>query len=827
MAVMDREDWAALEPLLDRALDLAPADRGTLLDDLQASAPRLADALRSLLAAEATADRRGFLAEPPEMTLEGLQVGAYTLERQLGRGGMGSVWLARRTDGRFEGKAAVKLLNLSLLGASGQLRFRGEGSMLARLTHPAIARLLDAGVASSGQPYLVLEHVDGQPIDTYVEQRGLTTRECVRLFGQVLGAVGHAHANLIVHRDLKPSNILVTADGAVKLLDFGIATLLDAELTGERASSAVEDGRALTLEFAAPEQVRGEAVTTATDVYALGAVLYRLLSGRHPTGEGCTTTADFIRAVLEVEPARLGKGDLDDVLVKTLRKAPAERYQTVTALASDLESHLRHEPVSARPRSLGYRAGKFVRRNRAAVSAAAAAVLFASTYMVTLRRDRERVRLALAEATLGTRKAEQVTDFAVGLFEASGHRPGVADTVIAPELLERGIARARELSGQPALEAQMLDVIGRIHAERGEYPQARVLLEEALVIRRKALGDGHPDVATSLMGIGGVADLTENSAVAVRSFRQAFEIRRRAFGDGDSRTTDALYELAQVLHTSGDYDAARQSFDRWSAAIARQAPQVTPDRANQMNYLASILQFTGRLDQAERIARGALEIDRALYGERHHRIGMDLAKLGSILSDAGKHEPADTVLTSAVAALRASYPEGHVELANALRNLGLHLEETKRWADAEGVWREAAGMYRRAVGGDKVSVANATLHIGYSLSGSGRRDEGVAVIRDAIRMFESLLPASSPVVVRTYLYLGDALQAQGKYAEAESLLLPRYQALNQPSRFARAGRRFAGDALVRLYEAQGRSDEAAKYRGDGARVQPVPNAARP
>jgi len=486
MPVIDREHWAALEPLLDEALDLPPEDQRTWLEALRARAPEIARALTSLLSAEAAADQRGFLIEPPEMTLEGLQIGAYTLERQLGRGGMGSVWLARRTDGRFEGRAAVKLLNLSLLGAAGQVRFRGEGSMLARLTHPGIARLLDAGVASSGQPYLILEHVDGQPIDAFVEQRGLAADACVRLFLQVLSAVGHAHANLIVHRDLKPSNILVTADGSVKLLDFGIATLLDAELPGERAAMAKEDARALTPKFAAPEQVRGDAVTTATDVYALGAVLYLLLSGRHPTGEGCATTAEFIRAVLEVEPPRLGKGDLDAILAKALRKVPAERYQTITAFASDLECALRHEPVSARRHSFAYRAQRFVRRNRAAVAAAVAAVLLASTYVVTLRSDREKVRRALAEATLGTRKAEQVTDFAVGLFEATGHRPGVADTVIAPELLQRGIARARELSGQPALEAQMLDVIGRIYAERGEYPQARSLLEDALAIDRLA-----------------------------------------------------------------------------------------------------------------------------------------------------------------------------------------------------------------------------------------------------------------------------------------------------------------------------------------------------
>jgi serine/threonine protein kinase len=342
MAVIDHERWAALEPLLDEALDLPLEDRRAWLEALRARVPEIARELTSLLSAEAAADQRGFLIEPPAMTLEGLQVGAYTLERPLGRGGMGSVWLARRTDGRFEGRAAVKLLNLALLGAAGQVRFRAEGSMLARLTHPGIARLLDAGVASSGQPYLVLEHVDGQAIDAFVEQRHLSVDACIALFQQVLAAVGHAHANLIVHRDLKPSNILVTADGSVKLLDFGIATLLDGELPPGRTASEKDDARALTPQFAAPEQVRGGPVTTATDVYALGAVLYLLLSGRHPTGEECVTATDAIRAVLDVEPVPLGKGDLDEIMAKALRKAPEERYQTVTTFAHDLDRYLRH-----------------------------------------------------------------------------------------------------------------------------------------------------------------------------------------------------------------------------------------------------------------------------------------------------------------------------------------------------------------------------------------------------------------------------------------------------------------------------------------------------
>jgi serine/threonine-protein kinase len=322
MPRINPEDWDSLEPLLDQALDLEPEERNRWLQALSERSPGLAAELMAFLAEEAAADRGGFLADMPLANIEGIELGPYRLERQLGQGGMGSVWLARRIDGRFEGVAALKLLNLAIASPALQERFRREGSVLARLDHPGIARLLDAGVSPAGQPYLVLDHVAGIPIDDFVREHGLGIADRISLFFQVLDAVGHAHANLVVHRDLKPSNILVTADGRVKLLDFGIAKLLDAESTGDRTALTLEGGRVFTPRYAAPEQVRDEPLTTATDVYALGVLLYVLISGRHPTGEKARTPAEMVQALLEKEPARLNLGDLDTVVAKALRKNP-------------------------------------------------------------------------------------------------------------------------------------------------------------------------------------------------------------------------------------------------------------------------------------------------------------------------------------------------------------------------------------------------------------------------------------------------------------------------------------------------------------------------
>jgi serine/threonine-protein kinase len=404
MAAINLSEWPHISRLLDELLDADEGQQAQRLTQIGAREPGVAAQLQRLLGHRAAVETTQFLegtalAAMDQRSLEGRTVGSYTLECLLGAGGMGGVWLARRSDGRYEGRAALKFLNLAWLGQSGQERFRREGVALARLSHPNIAQLIDAGT-DRGQPYLVIEYVEGQPIDDWCDSRSLTVTERIDLFGEVLAAVVHAHERLILHRDLKPSNILVTTQGRVKLLDFGVAKLLDDPGAAAFVSGkAQQTARVFTPDYAAPEQVRSGEVTTATDVYTLGVLLHQLLVGEHPTAR-YDCPLERLQAVVEHEPLRMSeavlrgsphaaalrrstpprlarqlRGDLDNIVAKALRKEPGERYATAAAFADDVRRYLRHEPVEARGDSALYRVGKFIRRRRAVVAAVATALL--------------------------------------------------------------------------------------------------------------------------------------------------------------------------------------------------------------------------------------------------------------------------------------------------------------------------------------------------------------------------------------------------------------------------------------------------------------------
>ena len=561
IAHIDVARLRVISPLLDQLLDTTPDERQARLNEIRSSDDLLASELERLLASHQAANRRSFMAgtvlPATHVDLEGQPVGSYTLEAVIGQGGMGSVWRARRSDGRYEGKVAVKFLNLALLAGKGAARFRREGEILARLSHPHIARLLDAGVAQGEYPYLILEHVDGEPIDSWCDARSLGVEARVRLFLDVLDAVAHAHQNLILHRDLKPPNILVTRDGQVKLLDFGIAKLLDdAGSGGAQTELTLTAAQAFTPDYAAPEQVQGQALTTATDVYALGVLLYQLLSGRHPTAAASTSTIERVRAVVERDPPRLSaaalhgadlateeqsataiaaargttaqalarslRGDLDNIVAKALKKAPTERYATATAMADDLARYLRREPIGARADSLAYRTARFIQRNRVGVAAGVVVALALSVGAGVALWQATEAEQRRTEAELEAKRATASLDLLYQVFSDSGATP--SKTMI--ERLEKIRQVIRHNNDEPQVKLLLLGRLGGRYLELGALDELLGVLDEM----RELAASTH--------------DPNEQAAVAC-GFANAYVIAGR-FDDVDRELALAASLLSQV-----------------------------------------------------------------------------------------------------------------------------------------------------------------------------------------------------------------------------------------------------------------------------------------
>ena len=716
MRGITRTRWQAASPLLDELLDADATTRSARLAQIRQDDAALASTLESLLAQQVAVETAEFLegsaiGTPPLATLAGQAIGAYTLQRPLGEGGMGSVWLASRSDGRFEGQVAVKFLNLALLARGGAERFAREGSMLARLSHPNIGRLLDAGVATGtaagGQPYLVLEYIDGTPIDAYCDAHTLGVEARLRLFLDVLAAVAHAHNNLILHRDLKPSNILVTRDGQVKLLDFGIGKLLaehDAAANPELTQLA---GRAFTPDYASPEQLKGEDVTTATDVYALGVLLYQLLVGKHPTSLPSHTPVDRQRAVIEDEPPLLSeaaaratvevasrrgcsprelsnalRGDLDNIVARALKKAPSERYATVAAFDQDLGNHLSGRPVSALADNRWYRARKFIARNRAVVGAASAvAMMLVAGASVALWQ----ASVARAEAD----RAREINRFVLSLFRSANPFDGAGSEVRAVDLLKRAREKIEvDLIGRTDLQVELLTTVGTSLYGLAAHQEARETLERALQLAGPGAISALPgagqapqqliDVLVVLGDYAAATALLDRVESGLRARRPGLDLvvalGRKSFlllnmgrheeavsaaQEGTllvrtlqnvpaAKTAQAIAQLARAQYHADKNEAALESAQAALALFADPDNHTRTEATRMRALIARILRDLNRFDEAAAALGAELPALRSAFGERSHEYAVNLSEYASLQATRGEFDLAAASIQQAL-----------------------------------------------------------------------------------------------------------------------------------------------------------------------------------
>jgi tetratricopeptide (TPR) repeat protein len=820
---VDAERWDRILAILGPALELDTTQAESRLRAACADDPELFDEMAALLRADRAADSffalpygnsesvpaAGSPAPSPESWI-GRRLGDYRLLEEIGRGGMGTVYLAERADREYESRVAIKMIQPGWASPELCERFRQERQILARLEHPGIARLLDGGTTDEGIPYLVLERVAGLPIDEHCESRGLGLAARLDLFCQVCAAVHAAHQNLVVHGDLKPGNVLVAADGTPKLLDFGIARVL-AQESGSAAAPAV----AWTPGFASPEQRRGEAVTTATDIYSLGVVLGGLLAGAaQPTGRPLPR-------------------DLQAIVEKAVRPVPTERYGSVEQLAGDVRRFLEHRPIAARPATRRYRLGRFLRRNRlaAALTAALLAVATGAAVSAGLQARRLAIERDHAERAFGL-LAEA---FRAADPESSGGRTAGATAPTVPELLAQVAPRlARELGdspGPPGPQARLAATLGETYYSLGLYSQAETFLARALALRRRELGPEHPLVAERLSQLAearlelgdhqGSRELLRQSLALYRRLgqgdspgaaatidglgrtlarrgelaraepllRQALLLRERTPGGDPILLADTLGNLANVLRRRGEPDEARRLLERVVAIERRLLPPDHPRRLVTQQILALLLHDTFRFAEAERLAREILARQRARLGETHPAIAGGNDFLATIATSSGRWAEAEPLYLKALALRRRALGRSHPQVALTLSNLGevrrrlgklgpaeggrglvaaqtyLSLgkieRERGRLADAERSFRQAVALRGREIRPGDWRIADAQAELGACLAARGRHREAEPVLRESLAVLAAHFPADNPKVRRARRWLAEVERAAG------------------------------------------------------------------
>lgn len=826
--------WRQIREHFHACLELPREERIPFLDSSCREDPELREEVRSLLVCHEDPrtllpDRIGDPSSPPP---DG-RIDRYELIDLVGQGGMGVVYRARRADGTYEEEVAVKLLHGDLVGESLVRRFRQERQILADLKHPAIARLIDGGTASDGRPFLVMEFVDGIPIDRYCDQHGLDVRRRLRLFIEVCRAVHFAHQNLVIHRDLKPANLLVDASGAPKLLDFGVAKLIDPAAPEVTRFGADGQGTPMTPDFASPEQVTGRVITTASDIYALGAVLYLLLTGSRPLGNDPMALGELVEKVRFEEPVppsvRVARDedretprldldrDLDRVVAMAMTKDPAGRYSSAESLADDLERFLSGRPVLAREQTFAYRVRKFLSRHRWPCLIAASVMVAVGALTVGLLLQRDRL---LEEQSL----SQEVTSFLEGVFTVSTPEASPGRPVAARALLDQAVFDVRgRFADQPRVRARLMSTMGRAYLRLGHLEEAESLLESSLDTRRERYPAAHPAIIDSTLDLGELRIEQGDWVTAESSFENARVLIRGHGNQEDAQRMRALLGLAEVRRRQGKFQPAL-ALQRDALTLARDAYGETHrSYADALYGLGSIHRQLGELGPAREALETTRDILRALHGDLHPEVARIGMQLGLLLEEEGRYEDAERLLRETREAQSIIYPEPHPYQADVLNNLasvvltlervdeaetlcreglelrqkvlepghpaigdsrnllGMILLRQERLEAAEDSFVEAREIWRRRLGPDHAQIASASNNLGQLYRQRGEFESAVVEFREALRVYRQTFGEDHlqvATVLNNLAYLekkrGHRAAARQLYGEAHSILLKRF-----------------------------------------------------
>jgi serine/threonine-protein kinase len=833
-----------LQALFELALERPAAERAALLaaqapDDPAIQAEVLAliraherdeGALRSPVSASALADA----ALGADRRI-GSRVGAYQVVRLVGVGGMGAVYEAARADDQFHKRVAIKFLERPAAGPEAIRRFRAERQILATLSHPGIAALLDGGVTEDGQPYFVMEYIDGAPITEWCDQRQLPIRDRLALFQQVAAAVGSAHQSLVVHRDLKPGNIFVAADGQVKLLDFGIAKLLRPDDDGEQFPATRPEHRSFTPEYAAPEQVRGLAVGTAADVYALGVVLFELLAGRRPFDLQGKLLAEVERIVCEQTPPRPSslvdaeraallcersagrararlEGDLDAIVAVALRKEPERRYGSVDLLARDIEQHLAGHPVSARPDTLGYRVRKLVRRRKLETGAFAFAAISVATGFAG-------VTIQANQAEEQRRRAEQVTGVLSTMLGAADPATLGRDVTVR-EVLDSAAARADTLRDLPALEAEVRTIIGNTYMSLGEFAAAEAQFRRAAAAQRSRAPSGDHATALALTRQSHALEYLGEYAAADSVLNLAAEILGRFPYRKPLDRAAFLDQRGRILSRLGRNAEAEPVFQEALNLTWRYAGSSDSLLAYAYVNLGYVKSELGELAASESLYVAAVAAARRAFGDEHPGLAAILSPYATVLERAGKSAEADSTYRAVLAMRRKLLGPEHPEYAWTMFNYADLMLSQRRYPEAAHWAREVLALRGRTLPDSHPAVSTAMGVLGRALGAMASLAAGERWLRESLALRRRTLPEGHWMIASSESILGEHLARAGRYAQAESLLVASAGKLAEIRGENATVVQDARARLVSLYEAWGRPADAAQWRARIAVVTP-------
>ena len=876
---MTVDRWGSVQELFHEALQHPPSDRGAFLSEACQGDSDLRREVLSLIAAHEGVGPIGRLDDADQGPTPGLEwVGPYRLIRRIGEGGMGVVFLAERAGEGFSQVVALKLIRAGYVDPRLQERLAEERRLLARLEHPGIARLIDGGSTPAGQPYYAMEFVEGTDLLRYCDEHKLPLHSRLELFIEICDAVHYAHQQLIVHRDLKPANVRVTSEGRPKLLDFGLAKTLENEEEGD----ATQTASWLTPAYAGPEQLKHGRVSILTDVYALGVVLYELASGERPYQVDGLNAAELTHVVCEVVPKapsaavkdgtnfgtpigslrRMIAGDVDVIVLKALAKEPERRYRSAIELAEDIRRYLLGRPVRARPDSWAYRTSKLVRRHKTTVAAAIAVLVFLIVGLGVALWQAKVASAARSRAEDALRQSQDVSEFLVGLFQASDPEAAFGDTVAARELLRRGVAETERLEGQPVIQARLLVTLGRVYENLARYPDAERLYQRALDQRRAALGPQNLEVAESLERLGTLYRREGRYTEADSLYRVALEMKTALLGPNDPAVAQTIYLLSFLMPYLSRMEASETLYKR-ALAIQQSANPPDPRRTETMIQLATILTRLGKPDEAEPYLRRALALRLASDGpdatttaeakvyladflngvredhagaERLYReaIGIFRASpdaglaslihatsgLANAIEALGRPEEAEDLLRGLLQLQRDRFGAGHPSVAAAMGDLADFLHRHARLAESESLRRQQIALLLQATGPESGGMTHALGRLAALLTDRGQYREADSLFNIAISIRERVSGSRNALLAKTLADYAVLLTRERRFPEAEATLTRALGILESQFPDAHPDTQQVIRGFVALYESWKRPEDAARYKARIKKVGP-------